>query len=46
MLSEPGARTTLRIVSVGPEDGGRYLCFAELEGSTVIVEAYLNVIEG
>lgn len=46
MLSEAGAMTTLQIISADPEDGGRYLCSAELEGGTVVVEAYLNVVEG
>ena len=41
-----GALSVLHIPAVSTEDGGRYLCSAELDGITVTTEAYLNVVEG
>ena len=41
-----GIESALLILSVSVEDGGRYLCSAELNGDTVTTEAYLNITEG
>ncbi len=41
-----GIESVLLIPSVSLESGGRYLCSAELDGTTVTVEAYINVTIG
>lgn len=41
-----GSQSILQIPVATSEDGGRYLCSAELDGNAVTTEAYLGVIEG
>lgn len=41
-----GIINTLQFPSASVENGGRYVCSAELDGDTITAEAYLTILAG